>query len=92
MCLLPLHSSSDTGSTTPSRYARLYPELIQVIDRMKLTTTCGMDMYKFPLERQICTVTFYSLLNYGRGKWTTVMGDLTECSYLSFVSGNLVLS
>ncbi|XP_046875621.1 5-hydroxytryptamine receptor 3B-like [Hypomesus transpacificus] len=57
-----LRSISDTGSTKPSRYARLFPGQVQVMDQKKLTTSCGMDMYKFPLDVQICTVTFLSLL------------------------------
>uniref|UniRef100_A0A3P8YQK2 Uncharacterized protein n=1 Tax=Esox lucius TaxID=8010 RepID=A0A3P8YQK2_ESOLU len=57
---------SDTGSIIFSPYVQVYSTAFaQVIDQRRLTTSCKMDLYKFPFDTQSCSITFKSMIHRG---------------------------
>ncbi|XP_019906237.2 5-hydroxytryptamine receptor 3A isoform X3 [Esox lucius] len=55
---------SDTGSIIFSPYVQVYSTAFaQVIDQRRLTTSCKMDLYKFPFDTQSCSITFKSMIH-----------------------------
>nr|XP_046163101.1 5-hydroxytryptamine receptor 3A-like isoform X1 [Oncorhynchus gorbuscha] len=55
---------SDTSSTILSPYVQVHHNwLAQVIDQRRLTTSCKMDLYRFPLDTQSCSITFKSMIH-----------------------------
>ncbi|XP_071403579.1 5-hydroxytryptamine receptor 3A-like [Centroberyx affinis] len=62
--IIVLQDISNSGPSRYNQYALLLSfGLVQVVDRYQLTTTCKMDLYKFPFDTQICYITFQSVLN-----------------------------
>lgn len=60
-------SVSDSGSVQRSPLSTLYPSgLVLAEKRQRLTTTCRLDLYMFPFDKQICNITFSSVNYNGR--------------------------
>lgn len=60
-------SVSDSGSVQRSPLSTLHPSgLVLAEKRQRLTTTCRLDLYMFPFDKQICNITFSSVNYNGR--------------------------
>uniref|UniRef100_A0A667X408 Uncharacterized protein n=2 Tax=Myripristis murdjan TaxID=586833 RepID=A0A667X408_9TELE len=59
-----LEDIGNSGVSIYNQYALVFHfGLLQVVDRYELTTACRMDLYRFPFDTQICSITFQSVLN-----------------------------
>lgn len=75
-------SIGNSGVSRYNQYALVFHfGLLQVADRYELTTVCRMDLYRFPFDTQICSITFQSVLNTGN----LYMWKLSLCHSLSLI-------
>lgn len=75
-------SISDTSSTVLSPYVQVHNNwLAQVIDQRRLTTSCKMYLYRFPLDTQSCSITFKSMIHRGNPPSHTCL-----CTLASFIN------
>ncbi|XP_077474448.1 5-hydroxytryptamine receptor 3A [Stigmatopora argus] len=51
--------TSDTGSITKSSYVTVYSSgLLQITARQRLSSTCTLNLFAFPFDRQDCDISF----------------------------------
>ncbi|XP_064786839.1 5-hydroxytryptamine receptor 3A-like [Oncorhynchus masou masou] len=61
-----LEDISDTGSITLSPYTEVaHSGMAYVTESRRLTTTCKMNLFKFPFDTQNCSITFISFMLKG---------------------------
>ncbi|XP_019745315.1 5-hydroxytryptamine receptor 3A [Hippocampus comes] len=82
--------ASDSGSIQSSYYVTVYANgMLQMTARQRLTTTCTLNLYNFPFDRQNCAITFSAMNTDDKGiRLGTLSGDefITNVSEQSMVT------
>ncbi|XP_008327375.1 5-hydroxytryptamine receptor 3A-like [Cynoglossus semilaevis] len=85
-----LEDVSDSGSVQRSPLSTLHPSgLVLAEKRQRLTTTCRLDLYMFPFDKQICNITFSSV-NYNEHELK--LGTWRGGAFLTSVSEKLMIT
>ncbi|XP_077590923.1 5-hydroxytryptamine receptor 3A [Stigmatopora nigra] len=82
--------TSDTGSVTKSSYVTVYATgLLQITARQRLTSTCTLNLFNFPFDRQTCDISFSPMNTYVDSmQLQTFNGD----QFINNVSGQAMLT
>ncbi|XP_029914623.1 5-hydroxytryptamine receptor 3A-like isoform X2 [Myripristis murdjan] len=79
---------SDTGSVRRSLHATVSSDgVVSVGQAHRLTTTCQMELYRFPFDTQTCNITFTSVTEIG-----TVLEMASNGSVLTKYSESLMIT
>ncbi|XP_054616618.1 5-hydroxytryptamine receptor 3A-like [Dunckerocampus dactyliophorus] len=77
--------TSDTGSITASPFVTVHSNgMMQMYIRQRLTSTCTLDLYNFPFDKQSCEITFRSMnfndkgINLGTISSDDIISDISE--------------
>ncbi|XP_077411596.1 5-hydroxytryptamine receptor 3A isoform X2 [Vanacampus margaritifer] len=82
--------ASDSSSTQESYYVTVYANgMLQMTARQRLTSTCTLNLQRFPFDRQNCNITFSAMNNDDQSiQIWTVRGD----EFITNISGQAMVT